>query len=98
MSSSTTARLSEKYHDQITEMAESSDKSIQEVMDSILEDALEDRDPDSLPADAIGRCPYTGQIYTERDVGEYGLIDRERCVKPDVPSRIPVEELEPVGV
>ena len=91
---STTARLSEDYHEQISEMAESSDKSIQEVMDSVLADALEDHDPEPIPADAIGRCPHTGEVFTENDV----KVDRRgRYVEPDAPKHIPVEELEPVG-
>lgn len=108
---STTIRLSEEFHEKISEMAESSDKSMQEVMDSLIEDALEsddttveevmtsllddsgDHDAESIPVDAIGRCPHTGEIFTEDDV----KVDRRgRYVRPDTPNHIPVEELEPV--
>jgi len=95
MGMSTPVRISEGNHELVEEMAETTDRSKQEVVDSLLEEPLDDGESELAEEsnDIVGRCPHTGEVYTESDVqrdrnGEY--------VKADLPTHIAVEDLEPV--
>lgn len=95
MDMSTPVRISDGNHELIEEIAESSDRSKQEVVDELLDEPLDGDETELADEsnDIVGRCPHTGEVYTERDVqrdrnGEY--------VKADLPTHIAVEDLEPV--
>ena len=92
---STPVRISEGNHELVEEIAETTDRSKQEVVDSLLEEPLDDGESELTEEsdDIVGRCPHTGAVYSESDVQR----DRNgQYVKADLPTHIAVEDLEPV--